>query len=132
MRPKSIGRQPPNSPFSWRPPSGSLASVHSSFLRLVGVMPCPCLTPSRIAEKPANLAKRPGGKASIIRSRGAQVSPGTSACTRHTRYFPRKEQEGTNHHVPSNRHLEFLLAGPLLSAHRAGPATAITRPRGGL
>src|SRR5262249_58472520 len=46
--------------------------------------------------------------------------------------LPRNNREGTNHHVPSNRHPEFLLAGPLLSANRAGQATAIARPRRGL
>src|SRR5262249_61487028 len=46
--------------------------------------------------------------------------------------LPWNNREGTNHHVSSNRHPEFLLARPLLSAHRAGQATAIKRPRGGL
>src|SRR5262245_10651071 len=46
--------------------------------------------------------------------------------------LPWNNREGTNPHVSSNRHPEFLLAGPLLSADRAGQATAIARPRGGL
>src|SRR5262249_7614918 len=46
--------------------------------------------------------------------------------------LPWNNREGTNHHVSSNRHPEFLLAGPLLSADRAGQATAIASPRRGL
>src|SRR5262245_27836151 len=42
--------------------------------------------------------------------------------------LPWNNREGTNHHVSSNGHPEFLLAGPLLSADRAGQATPIARP----